>query len=130
MPWALFASKWFVCLYCEVLQVETVLRVCDKVFYEGSERLFRLALGLLKLNQDRLINKTDFASLAGEFRLIEEDRITISCHTFLDDICTKTGGLPRAEISRLREEVGAEVRVEQVERERRRKEADSGIRDG
>ena len=37
MPWALFASKWFVCLYCEVLQVETVLRVWDTVFYEGSE---------------------------------------------------------------------------------------------
>ena len=75
-------------------------------------------------------NTDDFASLAGEFKLIEEDRITISCHTFLDDICTKTGGLPRAEISRLREEVGAEVRAEQVERERRRRQDNSGMRDG
>ena len=130
MPWALFASKWFVCLYCEVLLVETVLRVWETVFYEGSEILFRVALGLLKLNQDRLLNKTDFASLAGELRLLEEDRITVSCHSFLDDICTKTGGLPRAEISRLREEVGREVRAEQAERERRRREEDTGIRDG
>ena len=83
MPWALFASKWFVCLYCEVLLVETVLRVWDTVFYEGSKILFRVALGLLKLNQDRLLNKTDFASLAGELRLLEEDRITVSCHSFL-----------------------------------------------
>ena len=130
MPWALFASKWFVCLYCEVLPVETVLRVWDTVFYEGSKILFRVALGLLKLNQDRLLNKTDFASLAGELKLLEEDRITVSCHSFLDDICTKTGGLPRAEISRLREEVGREVRAEQAERERRRREEDTGIRDG
>ena len=92
--------------------------------------LLRVALGLLKLNQARLLNKTDFASLAGEFKLLEEDRITMSCHSFLDDICTKTGGLPRAEISRLREEVGAEVRAEQVERERRRREDRTGIRDG
>ena len=67
---------------------------------------------------------------AREIKMIEEDRITINCHTFLDDICTKTGGLPRAEISRLREEVGAEVRAEQVERERRRREDGSGMRDG
>ena len=106
MPWALFASKWFVCLYCEVLPVETVLRVWDTVFYEGSKILFRVALGLLKLNQDRLLNKTDFASLAGELRLLEEDRITV------------------------REEVGREVRAEQAERERRRREEDTGIRDG
>ena len=106
MPWALFASTWFVCLYCEVLLVETVLRVWDTVFYEGSEILFRVALGLLKLNQDRLLNKTDFASLAGELRLLEEDRITV------------------------REEVGREVRTEQAERDRRRREEDTGIRDG
>ena len=26
MPWALFCSKWFICVYGEVLPVETVLR--------------------------------------------------------------------------------------------------------
>ena len=30
-------------------------------------------LGLLKLNQDRLVSKADFASLAGEFKLLEEE---------------------------------------------------------
>ena len=64
MPWALFCSKWFVCLYCEVLPVETVLRIWDTLFYEGSKILFRVALGLLKLTQDRLLSKADFASLA------------------------------------------------------------------
>ena len=68
MPWALFCSKWFVCLYCEVLPVETVLRIWDVLFYEGSKILFRVALGLLKLNQARLLSKTDFASLAEEFK--------------------------------------------------------------
>ena len=33
-------------------------------------------------------------------------------------------------VSRLREEVGAEVRAEQVERERRRRQDNSGMRDG
>ena len=130
MPWALFCSKWFICLYSEVLPVETVLRIWDAIFYEGNKILFRVALGLLKLNQARLLSKTDFASLAEEFKLIAGARLTVSCHTFLDDICTKTGGLPRSEIGRLREELGAEVRAEQGERERRRREDGSGIRDG
>ena len=61
------------------------------MFYEGSKILFRVALGLLKLNQDRLLSKTEFASLAEEFKHIAESKISVNCHTFLDDICNKTG---------------------------------------
>ena len=110
--------------------METVLRIWDVLFYEGSKILFRVALGLLKLNQARLLSKTDFASLAEEFKVIAEAGLAVSCHTFLDDICTKTGGLPRAEISRLREEQGQKVREEQVERETRRRRDGGAIRDG
>ena len=40
------------------------------------------------------------------------------------------GPLPRAKIEKLRTEIGVQVRSEQLERERRRKEDDSGIKDG
>ena len=102
MPWALFSSKWFICLYSEVLPVETVLRIWDAVFYEGTKILFRVALGLLKLNQDRLLAQKEFSGLAEELN----------------------------RISKLKEEFGAQIRAEQAEREKRRREDGSGIRDG
>ena len=130
MPWMLICSKWFICVYCEVLPVETVLRIWDAVFYEGSKILFRVALGLLKLNKDRLLTKTDFAALIEEFKFIVDCGRTIDCHQFLEDICSKTGPLPRSRIAKLRQEIGDQVREEQLQRERRRKEDGSGMRDG
>jgi len=130
MPWALFCSKWFICIYAEVLPTETVLRIWDTVFYEGSKILFRVALGLLKMNQDKLLSKNDFALLAEEFKIILDSKSTINCHTFLEDICDKTGPLPRSKLQKLRADFGAQVREEQMERERRRKADGSGMKDG
>jgi len=130
MPWALFCSKWFICIYAEVLPTETVLRIWDTVFYEGNKIVFRVALGLLKMNQERLLAKDDFAALAEEFKEILDCKSTVNCHTFLEDICDKTGPLPRSRIQKLRAEFGAQVREEQMERERRRKADGSGMKDG
>ncbi len=41
VPWALVCSKWFVCLFVDVLPVETTLRVWDCLFNEGSKILIR-----------------------------------------------------------------------------------------
>jgi len=130
MPWALFCSKWLICIYAEVLPTETVLRVWDTIFYEGSKIVFRVAIGLLKLNQERLLSKQDFASLAEELKAIAYSRSTVNCHTFLEDICGKTGSLPKATIEKLRSDFGAQVREEQLERERRRAADGSGLKDG
>eukprot|EP00088_Acartia_fossae_P018268 TRINITY_DN20539_c0_g1_i4.p1 TRINITY_DN20539_c0_g1~~TRINITY_DN20539_c0_g1_i4.p1 ORF type:complete len:301 (+),score=32.21 TRINITY_DN20539_c0_g1_i4:53-955(+) len=37
VPWALLSSKWFICLFVDVLPVETVLRIWDCLFAEGSK---------------------------------------------------------------------------------------------
>ena len=128
VPWPLFASKWFICLYCEVLPTETVLRVWDAVFYEGSKVLFRVALGLLKIHQESLLKCKDFASLVEQLKAAVVSRSAIHCHQFLEEVFEKTGALPRAKIERLREEKGREVKKEQNEREERRK--DGGLKEG
>lgn len=37
LPWAVIVSKWLICLYAEVLPVETTLRVWDLIFAEGDK---------------------------------------------------------------------------------------------
>jgi len=43
LPYPVIASKWFICIFAEVLPVETVLRIWDCVFAEGYKIVFRAA---------------------------------------------------------------------------------------
>lgn len=40
LPYAVIASKWFICIFAEVLPAETVLRIWDCVFSEGYKVFF------------------------------------------------------------------------------------------
>lgn len=42
MPFPVVTTKWLICMFSEVLPVETVLRVWDCVFLEGSKVIFIL----------------------------------------------------------------------------------------
>ena len=132
MPWALLASKWFICLFADVLPVETVLRVWDCLFAEGSKVLFRVALALLKLNESRLLSRTEFADLAEELKaVVAGSKEVLHCHDFLASVyAMPMPGLTRGRLARLRAELGEEVREEELERERRRRVDNSGMRDG
>jgi len=48
LPYPVIASKWFICIFAEVLPVETVLRIWDCVFAEGYKIVFRAANNITK----------------------------------------------------------------------------------
>lgn len=37
LPFAVITTKWLVCMFAEVLPIESVLRVWDCLFFEGSK---------------------------------------------------------------------------------------------
>lgn len=104
LPWAVITTKWFICLFAEVLPIETVLRIWDCLFYEGSKIIFRVCLTLIKRNRTSLLESTDFATLAECFKNITKDSLVIQCHDFMESIFKTPGSLPATTITKLREQ--------------------------
>lgn len=48
-------KKWSSCLFVGFLPYQTILRILDCLFYEGSTILYRIAVGILEKNEDALL---------------------------------------------------------------------------
>ncbi|PAA67291.1 hypothetical protein BOX15_Mlig016268g1, partial [Macrostomum lignano] len=99
--------KWFICLYADVLPVETVYRIWDVLFFEGSKVLFRVALTLIHLNQNALLGCRDLPSAIKVFQQMVQDRNVLHCHTFIPQIFKVPQSLPMKKIEQLRAEAQA-----------------------
>ncbi|XP_070327463.1 growth hormone-regulated TBC protein 1 isoform X3 [Odocoileus virginianus] len=82
--WTLVASRWFICLFVDVLP--TVLRVWDCLFSEGSKILFRVALTLLKHHQASILEATSVPDLCEKFKEITQGRFVTECHSFMQEM--------------------------------------------
>ncbi|RMX42088.1 hypothetical protein pdam_00001221 [Pocillopora damicornis] len=102
VSYTIFSTKWFICLYIDVLPIETVLRIWDCLFYEGSKVILRVALTLLSLNEEKLMNCHDFAQLC-----------TAMKHSF-----HMPGSFSRKWIKELRKSATEKISAEQQARQR------------
>ena len=53
------------------------------MFNEGSKILFRVAITLIKLHEDKLLKCTDFAEMAECFKHITRSPAVLDCHSFM-----------------------------------------------
>lgn len=103
--WTLVVSRWFICLYIDILPIEvsggalstlkecrslpalcrpqTVLRVWDCLFYEGSKVLFRVALTLIIHHQPEILRARSLPDVCQCFKQITSGAFTLDCHTFM-----------------------------------------------
>ena len=65
------------------LPPQTVLRVWDCLFSEGSKILFRVALTLLKHHQASILEATSVPDLCEKFKEITRGRFVTECHSFM-----------------------------------------------
>nr|XP_058897821.1 growth hormone-regulated TBC protein 1 isoform X6 [Kogia breviceps] len=107
--WTLVVSRWFICLFVDVLPVETVLRVWDCLFNEGSKIIFRVALTLIKQHQALILEATSVPDICEKFKEITGGSFVTECHTFMQKIFSAPGSLSRASIARLRERCRARL---------------------
>ncbi|XP_010212438.1 PREDICTED: growth hormone-regulated TBC protein 1 isoform X2 [Tinamus guttatus] len=104
--WTLVVSRWFICLFIDILPVETVLRIWDCLFYEGSKIIFRVALTLIKQHQAFILEATNFPDICDKFKEITKGTFVTECHSFMQKIFTEPGSLSMATITKLRETCG------------------------
>ncbi|KAL7062441.1 hypothetical protein AAHC03_0356 [Spirometra sp. Aus1] len=121
------ATKWFICLFADVVPMETVLRIFDCLFYEGDKILFRACIALVKLHLDDIVKCHLFPDVVLTFRNICKDKQTLYCHEFLQAMFKLTGSLPRSRIQRLREK--CRVTVMQTMDDLNRREAEYRVGD-
>ncbi|PNI38150.1 GRTP1 isoform 1 [Pan troglodytes] len=81
--WTLLVSRWFICLFVDILPVETVLRIWDCLFNEGSKIIFRVALTLIKQHQELILEATSVPDICDKFKQITKGSFVMECHTFM-----------------------------------------------
>uniref|UniRef100_UPI0014454416 growth hormone-regulated TBC protein 1-A-like n=1 Tax=Epinephelus lanceolatus TaxID=310571 RepID=UPI0014454416 len=114
--WTLVVSRWFICLYIDILPIETVLRVWDCLFYEGSKVLFRVALTLIIHHQPEILRARSLTDVCECFKQITSGAFTLDCHTFMQKIFTEPGSLSMATINKLREKCRQRILEEEYGR--------------
>ncbi|XP_010367217.1 growth hormone-regulated TBC protein 1 isoform X1 [Rhinopithecus roxellana] len=107
--WTLVVSRWFICLFVDVLPVETVLRIWDCLFNEGSKIIFRVALTLIKQHQEFILEATSIPDICDKFKQITKGSFVMECHTFMQKIFSEPGSLSMATVAKLRESCRARL---------------------
>ncbi|XP_013393839.1 growth hormone-regulated TBC protein 1 isoform X1 [Lingula anatina] len=103
VPWAVVFTRWFICLFIDVLPIETVLRIWDCLFYEGVKVLHRVGITLVLRNKEQILHSKGFDGITKDFKATTTDIRNLECHQLMQDIFTIPGSFPRAKIQELRE---------------------------
>ncbi|KAB0797826.1 hypothetical protein PPYR_08819 [Photinus pyralis] len=107
MPWAVASTKWFICLYAEVLPTETVLRIWDCIFYEGSKVIFRVALTLIKIHRQQILEARDLGEMVECFRKMGQNINVVNCHQFMIEVFKTPSSFSNRYLEKVREKHSA-----------------------
>ena len=99
-------------------RLQALFRVWDSMFFEGSKVMFRVALALLYMNQDRFIAATDLGQLFGLMRQVVVEVWDID--TLMKVAFHDIGGFPTRRILVARKSQQKAVRNELEESTQRR----------
>lgn len=101
---SLVTSHWFLTLFINILPIESVLRVWDCLFYDGQKALFRVALGIFKLNEAALLGVHDPLEV---FQVIQNmPKRMIDCHQLIDSTYQQYAAATRLKDDEIKERRG------------------------
>lgn len=101
-PITLCTTAWFMSCFIGTLPIETVLRVWDSFFYEGSKTLFRVALTIFKLGEREIRAVNDPMEI---FQVVQTiPRRLVDCNLVIQTCFKRFGSLSQDTIEQRREE--------------------------
>ncbi|KAL8917896.1 MAG: hypothetical protein Q9172_005651 [Xanthocarpia lactea] len=100
-PISLCTTSWFMSMFIGTLPVESVLRVWDVVFYEGSKMLFRVALAIFKMGEQRIKDVNDSMELFQVVQALPRGMLDIGV---LMALACRRGGISQEWITKKRKE--------------------------
>ena len=100
-PISLCTTSWFMSLFIGTLPIESVLRVWDVLFYEGSRTLFRVAVAIFKIGEQRIKSVNESMEM---FQVVQGlPREILDVGTLLS-VAMKRGGISQEWVERRRTE--------------------------
>ncbi|KAJ0002327.1 hypothetical protein NQD34_002123, partial [Periophthalmus magnuspinnatus] len=92
---------------------QTVLRIWDCLFYEGSKILFRVALTLIHRHQTEIQTASSLPDVCDVFKRMTRGPFVDESHAFMQRIFTETGSLSRTTLTKLRTKCRAKLTEEE-----------------
>jgi len=138
-PYGVITMKWFVCLFVDILPIETLLRVWDCMFYEGSKIIMRTALYLMMLRGKHVVEQVEKArqrsvknplsmqqsymeQISKAFRKLDAEPAVVDCQSFIENMFKATNPMKRSKIQQLRAKEEEKVSEENAKVQKRREE--------
>lgn len=98
---SLCTTSWFMSLFIGTLPVESVLRVWDILFYEGSRTLFRVALAIFKLGEQRIKAMSDPMEILQIVQSLPRGLLDVGS---LMDVAFRRGGISQEWVEKRRKQ--------------------------
>ncbi|KAK1771597.1 RabGAP/TBC [Phialemonium atrogriseum] len=112
-------TAWFMSCFIGTLPMETVLRVWDIFFYEGSRTLFRVALTIFKVGESEIKSVADPMEMFGVVQSLP--RRLLDCNALMEACYKRRNGighLSQEAVDERRQERRAGIRTWRAEQER------------
>ncbi|KAM0720848.1 hypothetical protein Q7P37_003133 [Cladosporium fusiforme] len=115
---SLATTAWFMSLFVGTLPIESVLRVWDCLFFEGSKTLFRIALSIFKSAERQIMPVNDPMEV---FQVVQTSPRSMLDINALMEVCFRRRGgfanVSQEMVERRREERRAQVKMGVVHRQ-------------
>ncbi|CAG5084114.1 Oidioi.mRNA.OKI2018_I69.PAR.g10551.t1.cds [Oikopleura dioica] len=82
--WDLVTAKWFICLYIDVLPIQTTLRIWDCLLFEGDTVLFRVGITLFNLRANQLAKASSIVDVIDGLGNFAIEKQVVNCHHFMN----------------------------------------------
>lgn len=98
-PISLCTTSWFMSLFIGTLPIESVLRVWDVLFYEGSRTLFRIAIAIFRLGEQRIKGVNESMEMFQVVQGLPREMVDVG---LLMNVALKRGGASQEWVERKR----------------------------